>query len=248
MSEDYLAFLSRLQRRGQQISHSKQKNRQSRLVLNPLLNQLSHFKPDVFFVQIGACDGVLHDPLRAFIVRYNWRGILVEPLPDLFEKLKANYSGKDGLIFENVAIAESEETKSLIRVNPDVLAEFPEWAAGCATFVENSRNIASCPDLKNHLITQDVQTLPLGALLEKHNVQHIDVLQIDTEGYDYKVLSQLDFTRHKPSIINMEYVHLNDEEKMTTCALLNEHGYVFSTHHLDLLAAQKSFLDTLPGK
>ncbi len=248
MMSEYFTYLSNLYRRERDIRQKDQQQWQARLLLNPLLNQLSHHKKKIFFVQVGACDGVLHDPLRSFILRYDWHGILVEPLPDLFAKLQENYSGKEGLIFENVAIAESEGTATLNRVDPGKLEAFPEWAAGCATFIKNSKNIASLPELKDHLITEEVQTIALNTLLEKHKVEHIDMLQIDTEGYDYKVLSQLDFTRYKPLVINMEYVHLSDEEKMSTCALLNEHGYAYKTHHLDLLAAQKAFLDELPKK
>lgn len=245
MTADYTAFLSKLHKRNQQIHRSRQHIWQSKLVLDPLLNQLSHHKKDIFFVQIGACDGVLHDPIRPFILRYGWNGILVEPLPDLFEQLKENYAGKNGLIFENIAIAEYITKKSLYRIDPAMLDQFPEWAAGCGTFVENSKNIATKPEMKNHIIAQEVETIPLETLLTKHNVSAIDMLQIDTEGYDYKVLSQVDFSRYKPLVINMEFVHLTDEEKMSTYALLNEQGYAYRTHHLDILAAQKSFLDTL---
>ena len=37
------------------------------------------------FVQIGANDGSYGDPLRPYVLRYPWHGILVEPQPDVFE-------------------------------------------------------------------------------------------------------------------------------------------------------------------
>ena len=33
------------------------------------------------FVQVGANDGIYGDPLRTYIERHHWRGILVEPSP-----------------------------------------------------------------------------------------------------------------------------------------------------------------------
>ena len=48
-------------------------------------------KDDFFFIQVGANDGLMCDPIRQFIVKHSWGGILVEPVPDYFELLKKNY-------------------------------------------------------------------------------------------------------------------------------------------------------------
>lgn len=58
-----------------------------------------------YFIQIGANDGVTGDDLRKFIEKYNWHGILVEPVPHVFKRLQNNYSGFKHLIFENSAIS-----------------------------------------------------------------------------------------------------------------------------------------------
>ena len=44
--------------------------------------------PNFFFVQVGANDGVNHDPIFHHVRKYNWKGLLIEPIPDIFEKLK----------------------------------------------------------------------------------------------------------------------------------------------------------------
>src|SRR5262245_48292496 len=61
----------------------------------------------VTFIQIGANDGLRNDPIREFIVRDAWTGVLVEPLPDVFDLLKKNYSGRAAarLEFVNAAIS-----------------------------------------------------------------------------------------------------------------------------------------------
>src|SRR6266700_5808911 len=61
----------------------------------------------VFFVQIGANDGMHGDPLRSLILKHaSWGGILVEPVPYAFERLKKNYAGRSNLHFENVAVSD----------------------------------------------------------------------------------------------------------------------------------------------
>lgn len=68
----------------------------------------------IYFCEIGAMDGKRHDDMYKYIQKYNWKGILVEPLRDMFEKLKINYSNKQGLIFENSAISNRNSKKKFI--------------------------------------------------------------------------------------------------------------------------------------
>src|SRR5262245_37291248 len=56
-----------------------------------LLGKLKRNTSDIFFVEIGAMDGISFDPLYKHVVSNGWRGLLVEPLPDLFEQLKETY-------------------------------------------------------------------------------------------------------------------------------------------------------------
>jgi len=75
------------------------------------------------FIQVGANDGEYGDPLHSFIVKYPWHGILVEPQPDIFAKLRENYAAiQNRLIFENIAIAKDLSTIAMYRApgNPNV--------------------------------------------------------------------------------------------------------------------------------
>ena len=73
-----------------------------------ILSAFHHRKPGFSFVQIGAFDGKGSDPILDYIRRYRWRGLLIEPQPAVFEALKKNLAGREGLLFENVAIATKE--------------------------------------------------------------------------------------------------------------------------------------------
>lgn len=192
----------------------------------------------LFFLQVGAMDGVSYDPIRPHVVAHGWRGILVEPLPDMMEKLKTNYAGSAGLVFENVAITEQDETRKLYRVTAEAVHRgVPHWALGMSTFIEGKLD-----DYKPHVVEQPVACMRLETLLAKYKPERIDILQIDTEGYDYKVLKQFDFTRYQPYIINLEWVNLNAEEKAATQALLLAQGYVFYENDMDLFAVKREML------
>jgi hypothetical protein len=71
-----------------------------------LLDELAKSGSPLFFVQIGSNDGVSGDPLHAYIKRFGWQGVLVEPLLHLYRELMHAYAGIPGIRFENAAIAE----------------------------------------------------------------------------------------------------------------------------------------------
>jgi hypothetical protein len=42
-------------------------------------------------------------------------------------------------------------------------------------------------------------------LIQENHVKKIDLLQIDTEGYDYEIIKMIDFHEIKPHIIHFEH-------------------------------------------
>ncbi len=74
------------------------------------IRDLMSRQPDIFFLQIGAHDGVSYDPIHHYVRQYHWNGLLVEPQPAIFQKLKQNYAGEKQLLFENSAVANQDGT------------------------------------------------------------------------------------------------------------------------------------------
>ncbi|MDR7420274.1 MAG: hypothetical protein QN178_15335, partial [Armatimonadota bacterium] len=72
-----------------------------------------------FFVQVGASDGILDDPLRVLVLRYALPGLLIEPLPDIYSRLVRSYQGQPQLRFENVAVSTRPGSLTLYRVRAD---------------------------------------------------------------------------------------------------------------------------------
>ena len=74
---------------------------------------------EFFFIQVGANDGISHDPLRAYIERYHWSGILIEPQPRVFARLCRNYESQPQLRFVNAALAAQHGSATLYTVQTD---------------------------------------------------------------------------------------------------------------------------------
>ncbi len=207
--------------------------------------------PSVFFVQVGSNDGVRGDPIHDLIVENSgWKGMFIEPVKHLFEKLKSNYQGRDGFIFENVAVGTERGARVFYHVSEEARrvlgAHLPNWYDQVGSF--DRQHIANLVQgkLEPFIVEETVQCVPLQDVLSAHGVDRIDLLHIDTEGFDYKVLAQLDFSKYRPAIVLFEHRHLSDEEKQNAASLLKSEGYRCRHCGADTLAVRKN-LRAIPG-
>jgi FkbM family methyltransferase len=188
--------------------------------------------PDAQVLQIGAMDGINFDDTRGFLDMYRWKSVLVEPVPAIFNELKENFKDRDNYIFEQCAITEEDGEIKMLTVPPDVIEReglHPGYKGMSALYPlrngfgsDYQRDI----DVKAQFgVDIMVPTLTLNSLLDKHNLQNVDILICDAEGYDWKIFKQLDFNRIRPKVIRLEYINLTDEEKELTKNKLIENGY-----------------------
>ena len=196
-------------------------------------------KMDFFFIQIGANDGLRSDPIHELIIRHQLHGLLVEPLPEFFSQLKKNYQTQSHLRFENAAISDHNGTGLLWRFHPD--APIPDKCHGMARFNEKSiRKVACQYNIQNYIITTRVKLITFEKLLEKYDIGAYDFLQIDTEGYEYKILQMVMKTRFKPKLIHYEFQNLSFQERLDSCSLLSQNGYKFIHDTFDTIAIHYS--------
>ena len=181
---------------------------------------------DFRFVQIGAFDGVANDAMYEIARRHNLPGILVEPQPGAFEQLQRNYRGCPNIILVNGAVAASDGTRDFYTTGDLGLQQ--------ASFDRTHLLRHKIPE--GEIVTRQVTCYRLESLLEKHGFDHIDLLQIDAEGYDCEIIKTIDFRHIKPAIIRFEHAHLSERDAGECLELLASHGYRFWSERRDTLA------------
>ena len=198
--------------------------------LTPLSRRPGGFK----FAQIGANDGVRFDSLYEWVTVHPCSGIVVEPLPDVFERLRMNYADYPRIVPVNKAIHESARSVPLFSVNPAALPAYPGWASGIASFDRDHliRHRIAVADISMRL----VECVTLMELLESHDLLDLDLLQIDTEGYDAAVVRMIDFERCRPQVIKFEHKNLSGAERAELQARLAHHRYATQTEGTDTVA------------
>jgi FkbM family methyltransferase len=185
-----------------------------------LLAVYERIHPGMQFIQVGGHDGVSWDPLRPHIEQGNWTGIIVEPNPDSFAKLTGLYRNSPNITCLQVAIAPEEGKRTLYFI-PETEAPV-DWAASIGTLVPDRGRIR---EFEGRIHTIEVQGLPLTRVVQTHHIERLDLLQIDTEGYDYQVIRSLDFDLMRPRIIHWEERHLPHREREECLRFLSNQGY-----------------------
>lgn len=205
------------------------------------------------FVQVGAHDGRSNDWLHDLTMEHGLHGLLVEPQPRVFEELLRNYRGTDNLVFENVAVSDRDGRRELYVLRDDL--EFLKYANQIASFDrEHTRSVlarhleADAPQAVRDEMTRRglsvdecidveiVETCTFETLLDRHGIDHYDVLQVDAEGFDFEIIKLARLDRIRPSLVNYEYEHLSRDDRAACWHYLRTLGYRLFTHESDTTA------------
>jgi len=189
-----------------------------------LLERLYRKTPNFKFVQVGANDGVSFDDLYEFVTTHYCAGLVIEPLPDVFEVLRLNYLHYPRIVPVNMAVHADQTTATLYRVAADKIAALEKpWAAGIASFSpKHALELGIPPEL---ITEESVACAPLMEVLTRHGALDAQMLQIDTEGYDAEVIKMIDFSRFRPALLKYEKRSLTASQQAATQDLLMRAGY-----------------------
>lgn len=195
--------------------------------------------PEATFVQIGANDGVARDPLRMQVERRRWRGIMVEPVPYVFKRLQERYGDHPRVQLEMSAIAEQSGVLPFYHLREAREGEEVwQWYHALGSFKREVvlSHEGLIPDIEDRLTETAVPCTSFSSLCERHGLTHIDLLQMDTEGYDYQILRSIDLSIWRPRLIIYEHHHLAPDERRAARELLTTQGYLTFEHGLDTAA------------
>jgi FkbM family methyltransferase len=199
-----------------------------------ILNQYNRIKDGkVHFLQIGAMDGVKHDDLHHYVNNNDWEGVLVEPLPDMFERLIQNYQDNPRLKFVCSAIADTDGPAVMHRIPMEKLqdGDVPDWAEGCSTMVTEGY----FDDLLTHMVKETVNGITLKTLYEEYGDKY-DFVQVDTEGFDYNIFLQLQAAGLTADIYKIEIAHITYNKTVWMRWVLDNQGYKTFIDGYDLIA------------
>lgn len=230
LADRFKSFVSHIAKRhGYHIERIVDYGENELCVFNILIDYLAPKDPSFFFVQVGANDGLTGDPICEFVQRYHWRGLLLEPQPEVFGELTENYKKEPQLILENAAVGEQVETLSMYTVTgSSYLGSFDRKAL--------TRRVSD----QSRIVEIPVQVTTFATLAKKHEIDHVDLLMIDTEGFDFEIIKlALNSEFPAPRLIRYEHLHLSTPDRKACTKLLVKQGYQLLRDGRDTIAFRK---------
>ena len=180
-----------------------------------------------FFVDVGAHDGRAINNTLYFEETRGWKGINVEPIREVYDKLVVN---RPACVNLNCAVSETD---------------------GVAEFVNNSGHTEMISGLKDHYdprhaarlerelrqyngVTTIIQvpTKRLSTIFDEHNVTRVNYLSIDVEGAEFSVIKSIDFTKVFIDVIGFENNY--EDVSVPIIRYLNEKGYTMLSKGPDI--------------
>lgn len=201
----------------------------------------AHFAGEsrVTFVQIGAYDGVTGDPIRRLVVENDsWSGVLIEPQPDVFNRLQRNYAAQSSrLQFLNVAISDKAGEKILFYISEteQKLLGLPDWTSQVASF--NADHLAKhFPHAR--VVSYHVKAMTFEEAANLLPAGHVDVVVIDIEGHERAIIDTIDLERHRVKFIIYEHRHLSERDRSAVESRLRSYGFSVKGFGFDMIASR----------
>ena len=162
-------------------------------------------KRNGIFVDIGAYDGIELSNSYFFEKHLEWKGLCVEPIPSVFNKLIKNRN----CFCEQVAAWKENDIKKF-----KIIEGYSETLSGLIDSYEYEHKKRIDSEIKafnQKYIEIEIQCIDINLLLSKHDLYNIDFLSIDTEGSEIEILKKLDFSKFKIDYISVENNYNNSE-------------------------------------
>jgi FkbM family methyltransferase len=186
-------------------------------------------------LQIGANDGVENDPIHHNVLSRGWYLCAVEPMPGPFQRLQSNYRDVRTVTCLQCAVGHVDGEATLYTLASPRADSVDDHLSSFSIDILR-KHWRSIPDLQQRITTQTVRCLTFHSILGQSSLQEIDMLQIDTEGFDYEIIKMAFSAGLFPPILAFEWQHL-DRQAMWDCRCdLIKHGYCWSLSKGDVIA------------
>lgn len=151
---------------------------------------LEYFKdtPKGTFLDLGANDGITFSNTRALALR-NWSGVLVEPSPKAFERLKTLYNGHKGFYLYQYAIS-SHNGKAILQESGNLCnaADVGLVSTFHAQEVDRFKRTVKYEPI-------EVKTFKWKTAINRWKIKDFTMISMDVEGDEMSILPHMDLSK-----------------------------------------------------
>ena len=173
--------------------------------------------------------------------------LLVEPIKSAFDQLEKNYSGYKNVKFINKAIDVVNGKKNIFSVNPKYYdfyeKKYKSKDVSWLTVASFHKEHLEYHGIKSkHIQSTEIDCINFKELIEQYDFQKLDLLVVDTEGYDDVLITNFIQNTDIRPIIILEWIHIKKNKAEELIELLKSNNYKFLKLNKDLICIQNNLL------
>lgn len=189
------------------------------------------------FLEMGGLDGLKLSNTYFFEKHRDWRGLMIEGSPKMGRKLAKN---RPKAVTVNAMVCGEE--RSLHWMDKGGVSGAYELLPARILETYYGSELAA----EMFARAPVVPCVPLGKILARFGVRHVDLFSLDVEGAELSVLRTVDFSAFTASVILMELVSARPHDEPPV-AYLRELGYVpYGLVKKNYVLLHPRFAKTLP--
>ena len=164
---------------------------------------------DGIFLELGACDGLLYSNTMFFEKSLGFKGILIEPVKNFYDKLVNN---RPTNILYNLAISNNVQDVEILE-------------RGAVSGIKKHMADSFVNNWHKHSKITKIKTKKLSDIFEEKNINYIDFFSLDVEGGELDVLNTIDFSKIEMYLICIELDNHNEDKNKKCREILQKNGF-----------------------
>ena len=202
---------------------------------NPPVDKILHNKyfPNTFngtSIEAGALDGIWDSNTYFFEKHYDWKTINIEPLNNMYEKLKLNRPKSINL---NYALGDKLEDTYITNYKHPTLGN--DWGNASIKHTDKHKKQLENMCGKNNYVNQSIKTITYAKLIENLSIKSLDLFTLDVEGYELQVIDGMKNAKVFPRVFVIEHGNINLQN------ILNKLDELPVKYSLDMISHVNSF-------
>ena len=179
------------------------------------------------FIDVGAFEGKYTDLILK--IEEKCKVIMIEPQSKYYSLLKEKYKNNHLIKIMKIGISDKETLLKLKINKHEITSTFSQF--NDTNKYLNYKAILFNSNLKNMTTnSENIEVFPLSLILQKNNLDSIDLIKIDTEGHEYEVLYGMGDYIKKINYILVEFHIDSIYENYNSGKIHNfllENGFIF---------------------
>lgn len=166
-------------------------------------------------------------------------GLSIEPVPQYLDIIEEHCAGSKNKYFHNCAVTKySKEAIPFYFIDPLKVRNWPAVGIagiGCVSEELLKNTIAKAtPEFKltsSQIKKILVPSMKFTEVVERFNIEKVEILKIDAEGCDFDILEAMLETEIRPGVVFFEAEpFMNNEQLQKICSDLRKEGYEIADH------------------